>query len=287
MAALPYAVLLCTPALPRRFERPLAATLAVALAVPVAFAGTSPAVYQAIWLGLRPLVPLCALGVAAMAWRREAGPAGVRHRETAFLFVAGASFVSLVQFPYAFGIYFCYAAPLVALALASIVRARPSPRLLHVAVLGFYVAFAGLWLNRGFVRGFGVRFIFDGPTAELQATRAAGIKIYDDVKAEYDGVLALVSQHARSAYIYAGPDSPEVYFLAGRRNPTKTLSDIFDDPDGRIARILGAIDATDVGVVVLNTRPEFSPHAPLELMQGLGKRFPSWEQVGHFNVGWR
>lgn len=287
VAALPYAVLLFAPALPQRFERPLAAALAVALAALVAFAGTNRDVYQAIWLGLRPLVPLGALVVVAMAGRRDTDPAGVRRREIAFLLVAGASFVSLVQFPYAFGIYFCYAAPLVALALAAIVRARPSPRLLHLAVLAFYVAFATLWLNRGFVRGFGVRFIFDGPTAELQAERAAGIRVYDDVKAEYDGVLALVRQHARSPYIYAGPDSPELYFLAERRNPTKTLFDIFDDPDGRTARILAAIEAKDVDVVVLNTRPEFSPHAPLDLMQGLGDRFPSWQQVGHFNVGWR
>ena len=283
--ALPYALLLILPALPKLVERVLAVALAVGLGIVLWKAGTDTFYYLSVWWGLRPLVPLAAL-VAAWILVRRADAESARQRQLVFLFATVAALASLVQFPYAFGIYFCYAAPLVVLALAALVAARPSPRLLHLIVLVFYFGFAVLWLNRGFIRSIGLRYIPDGQTARLNLPRA-DLLVYEDRKLQYEQVMALVGRYATTDSIYAAPDVPEMYFLAAKRNPTRTIFDIFDDRVGRTARILGAIDARDVKVVVINSKPEFSPELDDDLADGLARRFRTWTQIGRYRVGWR
>lgn len=286
VAAVPYAILLFAPAVASRaIGAGLALLVAAALATVVATAGTSAAVYQAVWHAARPLVPLAALATAIRLGRAPVGADGHRHA-TVYLLVAVASLTSLVQFPYAFGIYFCYAAPLVVVAVAAVVGVSPGPRPPHLAVLAFAFAFAVAWLNPGFLLAIGLRYIPYPATAPLTLERA-GLRVLPIRKAEYERVVALVERHAGRGPIYAGPDAPEVYFLSGRRNPTRVLFDIFDEPADRTARILATIDQEDVKVVVLNTRPEFSPIVPTDLMRGLLARFPHWQPVERFDVGWR
>ena len=283
--ALPYAALLALPVLPKLAERILAAALAATLAVVLWKAGDDTFVYLSIWWGLRPLVPLAAIAAFVVLARPGSTRDAAKH-QLVFLFAAVAAMTSLVQFPYAFGIYFCYAAPLVMLAIAALVAARPSPRLLHLVVLAFYLAFAGLWLNRGFIRSIGLRYIPDGQTARLNLPRA-GLLVYEDRKLQYEELIALVERHADTDFIYAAPDVPEMYFLAARRNPTRTIFDIFDEPAGRTARILAALDARHVKVAVINSKPEFSPPLDDGLAEGLARRFSNWTRFGRYEVGWR
>jgi hypothetical protein len=285
VAALPYAGLLLA-SVPPRIERALALVLTLALVGVAATAGAHPAVYRAVWYSVRPLVPIGAIAACLILSRSAPATApDAVARQRLFLLVAVASLVSLVQFPYAFGIYFCYAAPLVVLALAAVVGARPAPRLLHLCVLVFYLAFALLWLNPGYIRGIGLRYIPDGQTARLALERG-GLLVYEDRKLEYERLITLVRQHAGD-FIYAAPDAPEIYFLSARRNPTRTIYDIFDQPEGRTARILGLLDAHDVKVAVIHSKPEFSPPLDPELARGLTARFPFAQQVGRFEVRWR
>jgi hypothetical protein len=285
---LPYAAVLAVPAVPTWVERALAVALAVVLGWLLATAGGNDAVYTAVWNGLRPLTPLAALAACVtLAGRRMAAPLDARGRQIVFLLAAVASLVSLVQFPYAFGIYFCYAAPLVALALAAVVEVRSTPRLAHLVVLAFYFGFAVLWMNTGFVQALGLRYIADAQINVMSLPRSS-LTVYGDRKHEYERIAALVNAYAKSEYIWAAPDAPEVYFLTAKRNPTRTIFDIFDEPDGRTARILAALDAHDVTIVVLNTKPNFSPATmDPELAAGLAARFPRAEMVGRFQVRWR
>jgi hypothetical protein len=106
-----------------------------------------------------------------------------------------------------------------------------------------------------------------------------------DEATEYERLIPLVQAHATSELIYAGPDCPEVYFLAARRNSGRELFDFFDDTDHR-ARVLQAIESHDVRVVVLNSRPAFS-RRDRDLETALAERFPHTETVGRFQVRWR
>jgi len=96
-----------------------------------------------------------------------------------------------------------------------------------------------------------------------------------------------VGAHAQGDYIWAGPDCPEVYFLAAKRNPTRTLFDFFDEPAGRTVRVLDAIERHDVRVVVFNRRPPFSGAPPSDLVEALVERFPRTLDARWLHVRWR
>jgi len=78
-----------------------------------------------------------------------------------------------------------------------------------------------------------------------------------------------------------------VYFLTGTRNPTPTLFDFFDDPVGREARVLRAIEEHDVRVVVINGSPHFSGPVPRILAESLAARYPRSAVAGRYIVRWR
>ena len=78
-----------------------------------------------------------------------------------------------------------------------------------------------------------------------------------------------------------------MYFLANRRNPTRTLFDFLDDPKGRSERILSAIHAQKVYLVVLNRGPYFSGAVPSDLRAVLEKEFPNRADTAQFEVRWK
>ena len=103
----------------------------------------------------------------------------------------------------------------------------------------------------------------------------------------YNALIPIIQQHANGQFIYADPDCPEVYFLAGFRNPTRTLFDFFDAPEGRTQRILNAIQNHHVNVIVLASQQSFSPPIVPDLLAALKDRFPQSANVGRFEVRWK
>lgn len=258
----------------------------------LAFATAGEAeLYRAVWYAVRPLSPVVVtLGCLTLARRPSPELGGARE---GFLVLALAALVGLLQFPYAFGIYFCYTAPLLALAAAWTARERggaPLAPFSHV-VLAFFAAFAVLWLNTGWIRRIGVVHVPAPPTRSFALARA-GLEVPAGDAGVYEALVAEIDRHAApGAYIYAAPDCPEVYFLAGRRNPTRTFYDVFDEdaaaPAAREARLLRTLSERDVRVVVLSTVPEFSPRQSPALLLELATRYPTGKRVGPFLVLWR
>jgi hypothetical protein len=78
-----------------------------------------------------------------------------------------------------------------------------------------------------------------------------------------------------------------VYFLAGYKNPTPTIYDFFDDPNGRRERLLKMIDSHPIRLVALDLKPGFSRSIDPDLYRTLVVRFPEKETVGHFEVRWK
>jgi hypothetical protein len=97
----------------------------------------------------------------------------------------------------------------------------------------------------------------------------------------------MAQQHASGQFIYAAPDCPEVYFLTGLRNPTRTLFDFFDEQEGRTQRILNAIQNHHVNVIVVASQQPFSPPIAPDLLSALKDQFPQSAKVGRFVVRWR
>lgn len=289
-AALPLGTLLVVAT---RRRRPagaawLVAVVALVLGAVLAFGGRL-AVYRAVWFSVRPALPLVVLAGVAQLVR-------VRRDERLFLLLAVAAMVGLVQFPNAFGLYFCYAAAPLILAAQLLLapdREQDNGRRglvcgLTLALASFYLLFALVWMHPADFRQMGVEYrpvvqdaLLDLPRGGLYLERG-WVEIYRPLVDE-------VRRHSEpGAYIYAFGDCPEVYFLSERRNPTRVFFDFFEqEPERAAERTVALLDEHRVEVVVVNRASNFSKSIPRALVRAIDERFPGRATIGHFLVAWR
>lgn len=274
---------LCLPAVQRRLQGwlPLA-MVASALAALLAFAGSTPAVYQAVWAPMRSLAPvfvaLAAIQLIASQGRTE----GDRRR---FLLAATTAFLSLGQFPYSSGLYFAYTAPVLALLVADVWRDYAAGRRVQVLLAAFLSLFALLYLNRADVRSLGYRYEAQDQL-ELLAPEKVNLLVPAVQRRGYEAIMELVRrQTGPQDGIWAGPDAPEIYFMTGKQNPTRRLYEFFD-PDWE-AGVLDVTSRPEIRLIVLHHRPEFTAPMSPETAGRLARRFPEGVQIGPMEVRWR
>jgi hypothetical protein len=79
-----------------------------------------------------------------------------------------------------------------------------------------------------------------------------------------------------------------VYFLTGKRNPTRILFDFFDaDAPQYNQGILDALNSMEVKVVAISTDPWFSRPMNPALARAIAMRFPESQLIGKFELRWR
>lgn len=243
-------------------------------------------VYRIVWWTLTSLGPIAA---ASGAWllMRPAG-AGVQARTGTFLLLAVFGFANLVQIPFSAPVYFLYAAPLLvllAVALAADEGGSRSQRLLFATTV--LVGFSIFRLDAGFIQHLGFRFRPHEETEALEIERAQGIRVSLGQKREIEQLVAALERMDTGPAILALPDAPEVYFLTGLDNPTRTLFDFFDGQEQRTEQVLSLVDDLDLRVVVLNRGQIFSPAIEGPLLDGLEARFSWSAEVGRFRIIWK
>ena len=270
-------------------DRRALALIAFALAAILFATGSVAIVYRAVLFSFRGLLPVMAFGAAALLPRdHDAGPDAARRRARLMLLLGVTSVCMLVQFPFSVAIYFCYVAPLVALTAVAFCGYldRPVPRALPALAVAFCTAFAVLRLNPSPLNDMDTSF---EPYPEIRPMRLdrAGLLVPLWQAGQYEATVDVVRQHARGEYIWASPDVPQLYFLSGYRNPTRSLFEFFDDTTGRSARVLRALDQHDVNLVVLNVSPPFSPRIPLAFYRELARRYPNSAFVEPYLIKWR
>jgi hypothetical protein len=272
-----------------RLRRPELGVVVAALALLLVATGRSDPLYRAVWYSVRSLLPALAILGVGILWRvRTIDRETPLARARVLLLLSVTALCSLVQFPYAVPNYFCYVAPLVALlAVALYPYLRPIPRAVPAAVLAFYVAFAVLRVNDSTLNAMGITYGPYHPTMTLALSRGGGLRIPRDQAMVYQRLVPMLRQRAKGGYTWASPDAPELYFLTGLRNPTRSLFEFFDDTAGRSARVLEALDAHGVTAVVLNARPAFSPALPAALVEAVEARYPFATNVGPYQLRWR
>ncbi len=271
-------------------RRPLSRVDLIALAAlftaAFAFSYDGSPVVLVTWYGLRLMAPVCA-GLAA--WWLVASPRGMRiPRERGalvFLLVAAAVTASLVQIPFALYTYFLYFVPLVALALAALVTSQPAmPREVPAALLAFVLLFGAR--NPDSLPPRHTERAEDA-LAPLALARG-GIIVTRDDSTLYAQLIGSIQRHAAGGWMYVWHDAPQLYFLAGLRNPTHTMFDAFDDSIAASDATLRAeLEAHDVRVVVL-TDPDHAIR-PLDpaFHAWLLAAYPESEWVRRFEVRWR
>jgi hypothetical protein len=240
-----------------------------------------------VWIALRLTIPVLAVaGAVFLSAPERVRPIDAHAQWRLFLLLSVTSLASLVEFPYSSPVYFCYVAPLAVLSLLAVWQPA-GRRVAPVAAMlaSFAFLFATIRSNWDPVVKIGHTDIRTN-SVPLALPRA-GLWVQPDDKVDYEGVIPLVQRHAgASAYVYATPDLPEISFLAGMHNPTRTLYDFFDDTTGRVPRIVHELAAHDVRVVVITSRPAFSPRVSPALDSALTARYPASTTVGRFTVRW-
>ena len=271
-----------------RIGQRVGVAVAIALAALLVLTGQNDFVYRMVWHSVRMLMPgLVIAGVVVLSRARTADAEDRLLRPRAMLLFCVAALCNLTQFPYFVPNYFCYIAPLVALAAVALIRyLRPKAALIPAAVVAFFLAFAVVRANDStlYTMGFAHRPYL--PTMPLGLERG-DLEVPVVHARAYRALVPLLRSRAKGGYTWASPDCPEVYFLSGLRNPTRSLFDFFDDTTGRTKRVLEALDKHGVTAVVLNARPSFSPMPPDDLVAELEKRYPFAVNVGPFHVRWR
>ena len=289
VAALPYAALLIYPIFrPVRGQEFL--DLAVGGLLLLLFSLASyPVAYRSVWYAARPLTAVVVVASVLLFLRVDSSKRfSPTARSQVFLFSSVAALFSLIQYPYAHGVYFYYTAPLLILAIARLVSVeRWAPKTLHVCVLVFCLAFGAYWLNTNMINVTAFRHLKVEQDSRLPGERA-GIRVPERIGVYYGKLLRTIEDHsAEGSYIYAAPDCPEVYFLSGRKNPTRSMYQLFDESPKRTEGVLDLIDRHDIKVVVINDHPEFSPTISDELRDALKARFLFSKEVFRFTILWR
>ena len=128
------------------------------------------------------------------------------------------------------GAWGLFVAPLAVLAWLAMFR-HPAlhgavNRVFPVSVLAAIVAF-GFVVNHGVLYRDGLR-LRPNPQTVILDNKVAWIRVSPRDNFVYTRTSALIAAHARGSYIFAGPDTPEIYALTGRRNPTRSLFDYLD-----------------------------------------------------------
>jgi hypothetical protein len=263
----------------------------VALMSPVAliFALKYGPVQRSVWSVMWNCLPAAIIaGLALLFWQRGRGLTGSDSRQKLFLLLSVTAGCSMIQIPYAAPNYFCYVAPLAVLSCAAVVSHLEFPSQWFLAVIYCSVLCYVLFqVTPEFIHIMGNYYERDTQTQVLTLPRVAGLRVSPESANTYEALGKVIKDHARGEYLYATPDCPEIDFLYGFRNPTRTLSDFADDPVGRTNRVLNSLHARDVNIVVINQEPQFSGPAPSDLRAALEKEFPVQQIVGHFIVRWK
>ena len=261
--------------------------LALLLLVVLRATDGSGTLYRMVFNAARNLLPaLAVIGVVLLARERAADIESPLLRARAMLLLAVTALCSLVQFPFVAPVYFMYVAPLVVLtALALSAYHRPAG-VVGGLLVAFFAAFAVLRINPGELDSMGTVYRPHLPTTALAVERG-GIQVLQSYAGVYNALVPMLRAHARGGYTWASPDTPEIYFLTGLNNPTRSFFEIFDDSANTDDRVLRALDAHGVTAIVLNARPAFSRAVSQPFYLQLAARYPSSQWVGPYQLRWR
>jgi hypothetical protein len=288
IAGLPYAAMVFFPLsrVPTKSDKVFGFVLILSLIVILCLSGAL-IVYSIVWQSVRSFGVIAVIaGCQVFARSFSGGYLEPDKRQRLFLLMSMTALLSLVQFPFAAPVYFLYIAPFVCLALLAVLAVQSEiPKFSHVVILLFYLLFGILWTNTGYVAagvgntGYPAKALLDIPRGQLRVTE------YE--KWLYTQLVNLIRKHSKSDYIYATPDSPEIYFLSGMRNPTRTMFDFFSDSEKDADRIRALVEEKKINVAVINREPQFSPTLDPKVLAMLQEHFPNFLDLGRFTVRWK
>ena len=246
-----------------------------------------------VWFSIAECLPLLIVIGIIVLCRTASNDYNEEKRLVLLLSVAGMC--SLIQFPSTAPMYFCFVIPLVLLAMVGLAEKTKSrnecfsllfPVFIFYLLFGIFCLLPGQFYLWQFDRH--EESTFSLPLASGFTGDKATVELYERAIPE-------VIRHAGNEPIYAGPDSPEFYFLTGHSNPTTIYLDFLAGADAKADRILKQIDSGNVQTVVINhggsyrDTLSYNPSGPpsTELLNGLRERFSHSTIIGYFEIRWK
>jgi hypothetical protein len=242
--------------------------------------------YRFGWMSIVGLLPLVAvLGAIHLLRSRESDQSGVE--ANALLLGCMAVSITLIEFPFAAPIYVLYAFPLTLLAavalLGTVRRAQTGQLATFLLFLGL---FGSLRVMPYPVPWKGDRIYPHEPTVELTLPRS-GIRVPESDARVFETLIPTIQTQAAGRPIWAGPDAPEVYFLTGIPNRTRTMFDFLAPDFGQQPSPAELVDSLGAGVAVVKLRTQFSAPLDSASIARLGTRFREGRRIGDYLVLWR
>lgn len=201
------------------------------------------------------------------------------------LLLVMAVLFGLIQFPFASPVYFWYVSPLVALLAAALISRLPDrPRIVLYTLVSFYVLLPVYTLHPQFL---GSHRQPPPSNTPLSLPRAGHLRVTARSAAEYEELIPLVRNLAGDSPVLAGPDCPEIYFLAGIKNPTLILYDSLEDPHNYEQRMKSLFDRPNyLKVAVIHDSEIAVPYQTALLRSLASSRFSNSRKIDHFTVFW-
>jgi hypothetical protein len=281
--------LMCPDVNPVLHRRLMVSVLCVLVAATSAMSVAT--IYNLAWSCIRLSAPLAVL-VTAIVLVRHSKSIPDKSRKTLVLLMLAAAALSLIQFPFAARIYFCYSASIIILMVVYLQSLSGRSGLACQTVfLVFLLSFA-VWSQSNHYAYCAYPVRDEGPVRKLATMELerGSLVLESGIAACYQELVDVIQRHTREGdSIFAAPDCPEVYFLANRRNPTRTMYDLFDPvrPEDRARQVMEMLVREDISVVVVNMSPAFSETLNKPLQGEIRNLFPQLHAIGPFIVATR
>ncbi len=254
-----------------------------ALALAALVAAAYDPIYRSTWSTLRALVPAATVGTC-LSLMKPGWIGDPTKRTLLFALVVVMQFASLVQVPLAIPVYLLFMIPFLFLVLAALLSCRSiASDWIVVPPMVVLILWAAVWANRGNFWMQGFQFQASPFVASLEVEKS-GLTVSESQKSFYGLLIPFIQEHAHGAYILAFPDSPEIYFLSGKQNPTKLLFDFIEEPPSA-ASVADLVARKGIDLVILRLNPEFSlNYASQDIADYLGRHFPKKLRIGTYLV---
>ena len=281
----PVAALLWARSTGRRAERVVPVLAALWLGAVLLLSGTDRRFYQLGWLSAWGMLFFVAIdGMRFLRGEARTEPAA---RAGAIVLACLAVSAALVEYPFAAPIYVLYALPLALVAAVALVHVAGRVTAgLQAVLLLFFLGFGLLRMLPVEVQNIGQSFV-RGPTLLPLELPRSGLLVTPMQSVVYEDMIHLVQAQAAGRPIWAGPDAPEIYFLSGLPNRTRTFFEFLDPPEEQATPLVERLDALGVGVAVLKLRPDFWPRPTKATMDSLRPAFPHQRKFLDYVVYWR
>ncbi len=215
--------------------------------------------WQMLFHAFRNCLPM--IVVAALGYLYVARSQLDRQRRLElFLLTAAAVTGGLIQFPFSIDIYYFYIAPVVLLVIVYLVQTQVQwSKAVQVAWLAGFAILAVFKMSTVYPANNTIGITNPNGTKKLRLTRCSMV-VPDFDAVVYEELVEKIHQlSGPQDAIFAGPDCPEVYFLSGRRNPTRIIYDFFrPEIVSQPERFIEQLRQSDVRLIVFRREVAFS-----------------------------